>query len=110
MTLAPYEHLVALAEHEACLVASGAWDDLPALAAEREATIAALPAVAAPEALPALQRLAGLQQLVSAALGSARAGTVAELAQLGRGRGAVQGYATSAAQSGAASARLDDSA
>jgi hypothetical protein len=97
-----YAQLVALAEREATLLAAGAWEDLPGLAAERSAIVAALPAAPPAAARPHLERLAGLQQLNSAALGAARAETARELRQLGQGRGAVRGYAASAGRRAAA--------
>ena len=91
--LAPYERLLALAEHEASLVASGAWEDLSALGAERAASVAVLPPVPPPGALLLLERLAGIQAGTTAALSAGRAATADELHRLRRGRGAVQGYA-----------------
>lgn len=110
MSLAPYERLLELAERETTLVGAGALEDLQALAAERSATIAGLPAVAPREAAGLLAQLGAMQALTTAAMVSARAETGRELRSLGRGRGAVQGYAASASQAGAPSGRLDGSA
>jgi hypothetical protein len=105
--IAPYERLLALAEREAALVAAEAWDDLAAVAAERAALIARLPAVPPRAARPVLERLSGVQQLLVAALATARAQTAAEIGRLGRGRGAMQGYAVSAGRPAEAAIRLD---
>ena len=105
--IAPYEQLLALAEREATLIAAGAWEDLPALAAERSGLVATLPPVPPAAARPHLERLSGLQQLATAALSAARAATASELAGLRRGRGAMRGYAGSAGLGDAASVRLD---
>jgi len=104
-----YAKLLALAERELDLVVAGAWGDLAALGAERGAVMARLePPTAADR--PALERLTGLQQLITAALARASAQTSAELGLLGRGRGAVRGYATSGRPLAAAAGRLDDAA
>ena len=108
--LAPYERLVALAEREASLVGSEAWEDLAALASERQAVLATLPQTPPREAGPMLERLAGCQALVTAALATARASTATELRTLGRGRGAVRGYAASTAHAPSGLGRLDDAA
>ena len=107
MNTAPYERLVAIAELEANLVASGAWEDLPAVARERDASLAALPAVAPAAARPQLERLAGLQGLITAALASARTDTARELGSLSDGRGAVRGYAAGVVRTAGSSGRLD---
>jgi hypothetical protein len=107
---APYERLVALAELEAGLVASGAWEDLPALAREREASVAVLPAAPPPAALPLLERLAGLQALITAALDSARTDAGRELGALSGGNLAVRGYAAGVARPSGSSGRLDSTA
>ncbi len=107
---APYERLLALAEREATLIGAGAWDDLPALAAERTALVAALPAAAPLQARGALERLAGLQAIATAALSSGRADTARELSGLRRGRGAVRGYGASASGQAVSAAHLDGSA
>jgi hypothetical protein len=106
----PYLRMLALAEREADLVAAQAWDDLAPVAAERAALAATLPAVPPREARPVLERLSGVQQLLVAALAAARAQTAAEIGRLGRGRGAVQGYAVSAGQLAPGSPRLDGTA
>jgi hypothetical protein len=110
MSLAPYERLLALAEREAALVGAGALGDLPALAAEREATVAGLPATPPRAAGALLSQLAGMQGLATAALAAGRVEAGRELGSLRRGRGAVHGYAASVSQTAAPSARLDGSA
>ena len=101
--------VVALADRELDLIAAGAWEDLAALVAERTALVAALPAPT-PADRPLLEHLARRQQLVTAALARAGAETSAELGRLGRGRGAVRGYATSGQPVAPAAGRLDDAA
>ncbi len=108
--LAPYERLVALAEREASLVGSEAWEDLAGLAGERQAILATLPSTPPADAGPVLERLAGIQALVTAALAGARAAPALELRTLGRGRGAVRGYAASTAGAVSGHGRLDDAA
>lgn len=93
-----YAQLVALAEREWSLVSAGAWEQLGALDGERAALVAGLPAVPPAAAAGQLQRLAELQALIGAALAGARAASACELGRLTAGRGAVQGYAASAAQ------------
>jgi hypothetical protein len=107
---AGYTSLLALAEREQTLIAAGAWDDLAAVAAERDAIVATLPAVPPPEALDILRRLHGAQQLVAAALRAVRLDTARELVELGRGRGAVRGYATAGMQLATVSQALDGTA
>lgn len=108
--LAPYERLVGLAQLEAGLVASQAWEDLERLASDRQAILATLPHTPPAEAAPVLERLAGIQGVVTAALAAARAETATELRTLGRGRGAVRGYAASTATGVPGPARLDGAA
>lgn len=105
-----YAALLALAEREIHLVSAGEWEDLAALSAERSALVQGLPTPSAADR-PALERLAAQQQLVTAALARSGAETAAELGRLGRGRGAVRGYATSGRlAAGPDSGRLDDAA
>ncbi len=108
--LAPYERLVALAERETTLVGSQAWEDLALLAGERQAILATLPPAPPAEARHLLERLAGIQALVTAALAGARAETARELGTLGRGRGAVRGYAASTGHAAPRAGRLDGAA
>ena len=110
MSLAPYERLLELAERETVLLGAGALEDLPALAEERSAIVASLPAAAPREAAGLLSRLGALQALTTASMVAERAHTAGELRSLRRGRGAVHGYAASASQSAARSGRLDGSA
>ncbi len=92
-----YERLAALAEQEWSAVTAGAWEELPGLAAQRAALQAALPLAPPPAAGPHLARMAELHGLVAAALHAARADHARELTRLTAGRGAVHGYAASAA-------------
>lgn len=94
----PYAELVALAEREWSLVCAGAWEQLPAIIAERRALMASAPPVAPPEAAADLHRLAELQSLVAAALAAGRTAAAGELARLHTGHGAVRGYAATAAR------------
>ena len=101
--------MAALADRELDLITAGAWEDLAALAAERTALAASRPAPTPADRL-VLEHLVGRQQLVTAALARAGTETSAELGRLGRGRGAVRGYATSGQPAAAAAGRLDDAA
>jgi hypothetical protein len=91
-----YDALVRLAERELELAAAGALDDLPALRAERNAIVAALPAVPPAAARPALERAWELQRMVSEVLAERLREAGGELARLGRGRTAMHGYAGNA--------------
>ena len=61
MTSNPYAALVVIAERELALVDDGHFEELAAVAAEREALVATLPAQAPASALPALERAFALQ-------------------------------------------------
>ena len=88
-----YRALAILAERELELVSAGAFDQLPALHAERDALVAALPDTPPPTARAALERAATLQSLVSEVLDEQVRGAGSELQRLSRGRSAMQGYA-----------------
>jgi hypothetical protein len=88
---AAYAELVALAERERDLAVAGRWEELAAASAERVSRAAAL-GTPGPGARPHLERLAALQRELLAKVAAARALTARELAELGRGRGAVRGY------------------
>ncbi len=85
------QDLVAGAEREHALALEGRWEELAAAGAERARAAAALPAPD-PAARPLLERLALVQERLTALLVGARAETARELATLSRGRGAVRGY------------------
>ena len=88
----PWGELLVRAEAEQRLAAEGRWEELAASTTERVRLAAALgPAPAA--ARPVLEALAAVQEDLTATLRGARAQTARELAGLGRGRGAVAGYA-----------------
>jgi len=94
-----WQDLLARAEGELALAREGRWDELAAAGAERARLAAALPAPA-PQARPLLERLALVQQQLTALLTAARAETARELGTLSRGRGAVRGYAPVAGAAG----------
>jgi hypothetical protein len=96
----PWQELLAGAERELALAREGRWEELAAAGAERTRLAAAMPAPA-PAARPVLERLALVQEQLTALLAAARAETARELGRLSRGRGAVRGYApVSAARGG----------
>jgi flagellar protein FliT len=87
----PWSELLARATAERELAAAGRWDELAASTAERVRLAAALgPAPA--HARPLLEALASAQGELTATLRDARDRTARELAELGRGRGAVAAY------------------
>jgi len=101
-----WNHMLALAERELELVRGGDVDALPGAIAERlrlAATLGDAPAAAR----PAVERLVAVQEQIVVELTLARAGVVRELGTLRRGRGAVRGYAGTAA---APAARVERSA
>ncbi len=97
MTTTPWEELLALAEREHACARAGDWGGVAALGADRAHRAAALPAVPPAAALPALQRLAAVQEELVALLVAARAATTRELGRIDRGRSAVRGYGATAA-------------
>ena len=94
MDAGPYAVLVQLAEREHAMVTDGRVEELAALAAERAALIAALPAQAPASARPHLERAAGLQLATSAALTTALARTRRELGSLQDSGRAARAYAS----------------
>jgi hypothetical protein len=95
----PWEDLLARAQRERTLAAEGRWEELAEAAAERVRLAMALPAPS-PEARPLLERIAAVQDELTAALIAARAETASELSSVRRGRGAVRGYAPPSAAGG----------
>ena len=82
-----------LAEEELGLVATGRFDELPALQQRRDAALAALPAAPSDAEREVLLRAHQVQLQVAALLERALGETASELARLDRGRTAVAGYA-----------------
>ena len=95
----PWQDLLARAERELALARDGRWEELAEAGAERTRAAAALPAPV-PAVRPLLERLALVQEQLTALLTAARAETARELGTLSRGRGAVRGYAPAAAARG----------
>lgn len=89
----PVAALVGLAERELELVREGRWESLAPLRVERDLAFAALPERLPAAARPALEHALALQGQVSSTLAAGMAATKAELSALGRGRGALAGYA-----------------
>jgi hypothetical protein len=90
---APYETLARIFERELELLGSGRLDQFDALAAERDALIAALPATPPASARPALERARLAQKRVMIEIIRRREAVVLELAQLERVRRVARGYA-----------------
>ena len=88
----PYGTLVLLAEREHALVEDGRVEDLAALAAERDALIATLPAQAPTAARPALERALALQTATAATLRASLGAMRQQIAELDRGRGVALAY------------------
>ena len=88
----PWQDLLARAERELALAQAGRWEELAGASAERTRLVATLPAPI-PAVLPLLERLALVQEQLTALLSAAREQTARELGTLNRGRGAVRGYA-----------------
>jgi hypothetical protein len=93
VTSDPYAALVLLAERERALVDEGRVEELAALAAERDAYVALLPAKAPASARPALERAHALQVATAAKLRASLAEVRHSLAALDRGRGVAHAYA-----------------
>jgi hypothetical protein len=91
----PWSALLARAAAERQLAAEGRWDELAASTAERVRLAVAL-GPAPRQARLVLEALAAVQDELTATLLQARAETARELADVGRGRGAVAGYAATA--------------
>jgi hypothetical protein len=88
----PYETLLTLGERELARARAGQWDAAGALAAERAALAARLPARPPADARPALEALAAVQAELLALVAAARDAVARELARVARGQGAVRGY------------------
>ena len=95
----PWLDLLARAEEERALAADGRWEELAAAGAARTAFAVTLPP-APPEARPVLERLAAVQDELTALVVAARADTARRLGELHRGRGAMRGYAPTASTYG----------
>jgi hypothetical protein len=93
VTTDPYAALVALAEREHALVLGGHAEELAAVAAERSALVATLPAQAPASARPALERAASLQLATTAALRAALDETRRRLQAMDQRGTAVRAYA-----------------
>jgi hypothetical protein len=89
----PYAALVGLAEREHELVTAGRYDELDALAAEREALIRTLPDTPPAWSRPALERAASLQRATTAALRAARDELRRQMIGLEERHRAVRAYA-----------------
>jgi hypothetical protein len=88
----PYETLLRRAAAERQLAAEGRWEELAESTAER-IRLAAVLGPAPRHARTVLEALAAVQDELTETLRTARDDTARELAELGRGRGAVAGYA-----------------
>jgi hypothetical protein len=95
VTDARYAALAALADRERAAAHAGRLDEVEALAAERAALVAALPAQAPAGARDALEAALAAQDATRAALAEALAGVRGELTALGRGRQAARAYGAS---------------
>ena len=93
MTSDPYAALVRFAERERELVDERRVEELAALAAERDAYVALLPAQAPASARPALERAHAMQVVTAAVLRASLAEIRHALADLDRGRGVARAYA-----------------
>lgn len=92
----PAQQLVALAEEELGLIASGRTDELAAVQERRDALLGELPElVVEPGDREALAQAHALQVQVTALLEKATAEMAARLARLDRGRTSVRAYASS---------------
>jgi hypothetical protein len=105
----PWTALLARATAERDLAAAGRWEELAASTAERVRLAAAL-GPAPRQARLVLEALAVVQQELTATLTDARDRTARELSDLGRGRGAVAGYAAAAASDAHGRTWVNDSA
>jgi flagellar biosynthesis/type III secretory pathway chaperone len=90
---APYERLARILERELEALGSGRLDELDALAGEREALIATLPAAPPACARPALERASLTQKRVEMEIIRRREAIVLELAQVEQVRRVAEGYA-----------------
>ena len=96
----PAEALLELAWAERRVAAEGRLDELPALHAERDRLLAALPPRPAPGQVPALQRALAVQGEVADLLRATRDAVAAELARVDQGRATLRGYAPAGLQPG----------
>ncbi|MFL5826703.1 MAG: hypothetical protein ACJ76V_09290 [Thermoleophilaceae bacterium] len=92
--ISSYETLAGLAERELELARAERYDELEALASERDVLMASLPAQAPDGAGPALERALVASARVTEVLAAAAALARAELDRVNRGRPAVQAYAS----------------
>jgi hypothetical protein len=90
---APYETLARIFERELEALGAGRLDELDALAAEREALIASLPATPPAAARPALERALLMQKRVTIEIIRRRDAIVLDLAERERVRRVARGYA-----------------
>jgi hypothetical protein len=104
----PWRDLLARAERERDLAAAGRWEELVQAGAERAALAVTLPP-APPSVRPVLERLAIVQDELTAALLVARTETLRELAGVRRGQSAVRGYARAAGAPAARGGWVDES-
>ena len=93
VTLQPYEELVRLAERELELARLGRLDEVVELQARRAEHVARLPSYPPPDARPALERAAALQQETTVVLAMSARSAVDSLRRVDRGRVAVRSYA-----------------
>lgn len=93
MTLLQYEELVRLAERELELARAGRLDEVAELQARRAQHVALLPSYPPPDARPALERAAALQQETTVVLAMSARSAVDSLRRVDRGRVAVRSYA-----------------
>lgn len=96
----PAEALLELAWAERRAAAEGRLDELPALHAERDLLLAALPVRPEPHQVPSLQRALAVQGEVAELLRTTRDAVAAELARVDQGRATLRGYAAAGGESG----------
>jgi len=95
-----YTLLLDLARRESDLIAAGRWADLVDLEHERRELIASLPATPPAEARGVLEEAKAVVARNVAEIVEATDRTVAQLAQVARGRRALAGYAGQAVRIG----------
>ena len=95
MTLARYEELAALAEHELELATAGRLEELSELQCRREELVALLPGHPPAGARGALERAARLQRETTVTLATSLRAVVEQLGHVGAGRRAAGSYAPS---------------
>lgn len=99
----PYEALAALAERELALVTAPelpTLEQLDELLLERDALVAALPAVPPAEAKPALARAKALQERTTAELGRRAAEVRRSIGDVELGRRVARGYGRTSGPAG----------